>query len=103
MSDEAEDSEVRDEGEGGEADVNAERYLEYCRRMGVRPKFSGNWQKANDPRGNFIHDKGFWKLLIDRRMYECRHREGANPSKYCSRKASYRSTPLSIHHVRCIQ
>ena len=46
--------------------------------MGVRPKFSGNWQKASDPRGNFIHDKGFWKLLIDRRMYECRHREGAN-------------------------
>ena len=38
--------------------------------MGVRPKFSGNWQKANDPRGNFIHDKGFWKLLIDRRMYD---------------------------------
>ena len=52
------------------ADVNAERYLEYCRRMGVRPKFSGNWQKASDPRGNFIHDKGFWKLLIDRRMYD---------------------------------
>ena len=51
MSDEAEDSEVRDEGEGGEADVNAGRYLEYCRRMGVRPKFSGNWQKANDPQG----------------------------------------------------
>ncbi len=39
--------------------------------MGVRPKFSGNWKSPQDPRGNFIHDKGFWKLLIDRRMYDC--------------------------------
>ena len=57
------------------ADVNSERYLEYCRRMGTRPKFCGNW-RGETPKfdaGYFIDDKGYWKLLIDRRMYD---REG---------------------------
>ena len=55
------------------ADVNDERYLEYCRRLGIRPKFSGNW-KAKSVKGrnvgNFVNDPGYWKLLIDRRMYD---------------------------------
>ena len=53
------------------ADVNGRRYAEYCRRLGICPKFSGRlvdgvWEDV----GNFIDDKGYWKLLIDRRMYD---------------------------------
>lgn len=55
------------------ADVNGERYLEYCRRLGHRPKFSGSWDAEKGTRttkvGNFVDSKGYWKLLIDRRMY----------------------------------
>ena len=42
--------------------------------MGYKPKFSGRWgekvteENMND--GNFVHDPGYWKLLIDRRMYD---------------------------------
>lgn len=55
------------------ADVNGERYLEYCRRLGHRPKFSGSWDAEKGTRttkvGNFVDSRGYWKLLIDRRMY----------------------------------
>ena len=54
------------------ADVNGQRYVEYCRRLGVKPKFSGIDGKAG-AYGNFVDDSGYWKLLIDRRMYD---REG---------------------------
>ena len=53
------------------ADVNGERYLEYCRRMGFRPKFCGIADGKRGDTGNFVNDKGYWKLLIDRRMYKC--------------------------------
>ena len=42
--------------------------------MGYKPKFIGRWgdkvteENMND--GNFVHDPGYWKLLIDRRMYD---------------------------------
>ena len=54
------------------ADVNGERYLEYCRRLGFRPKFTGKWGDGNKwtNEGNFAEDHGYWKLLIDRRMYD---------------------------------
>lgn len=54
----------------GTADVNGARYLEYCRRLGKKPKFVGklDGNPAKDF-GNFSGDKGYWKLLIDRRMY----------------------------------
>lgn len=54
------------------AKVNGARYLEYCRRLGRKPKFSGRWD-TEDPAaqnvGNFMDSDGYWKLLIDRRMY----------------------------------
>ena len=54
-----------------EADINGERYIEYCRRLGFSPKFSGNHEGANPNEfGNFTNDKGYWKLLVDRRMYD---------------------------------
>ena len=41
-----------------EADENGRRFREYCESIGLEPRFP---QFANDP--------GYWKLLIDRRMY----------------------------------
>ena len=54
------------------ADVNGERYLEYCRRLGFKPKFCGKLDGKAEGNGNFTDNKGFWKLLIDRRMYDTR-------------------------------
>ena len=60
--------------EGGRietADENGERYLEYCRRLGHKPKFTGGYVKKTDTHyGNFAGMPGYWKLLIDRRMYD---------------------------------
>ena len=56
------------------ADINTARYIEYCRRLGIKPKFVGKLDgKPEGDFGNFLNDKGAWKLLIDRRMYD---REG---------------------------
>ncbi|MBR1387289.1 MAG: hypothetical protein IJ553_02635 [Alloprevotella sp.] len=54
------------------AGVNNGRYIEYCRRMGVRPKFSGVWggEEGHRSTGDFTDCEGYWKLLIDRRMYD---------------------------------
>ncbi len=53
------------------ADINGVRYLEYCRRLGVKPKFSGKLDGNQEKDfGNFVDDRGFWKVLIDRRMYD---------------------------------
>lgn len=40
------------------ADENGRRFVEYCERMGIIPRFS-----------QFKDDPGYWKLLIDRPMY----------------------------------
>lgn len=54
----------------GNADINGQRYVEYCRRLGVKPKFSGVDGGSASEYGNFVDDAGYWKLLIDRRMYD---------------------------------
>ena len=41
-----------------QADENGRRFVEYCERMGIIPRFS-----------QFKDDPGYWKLLIDRPMY----------------------------------
>lgn len=48
-----------------DADENGRRYLEYCEQLGVKPKFSGDAKGKHD----FREYPGYWKLLIDRRMY----------------------------------
>ena len=54
----------------GTADINGVRYLEYCRRLGYKPKFCGKLDgKPENDYGNFTDDRGYWKVLIDRRMY----------------------------------
>ena len=40
------------------ADVNGKRFVEYCESLGMVPRFS-----------QFKDDPGYWKLLIDRPMY----------------------------------
>ncbi|MBQ4253080.1 MAG: hypothetical protein II704_08540, partial [Erysipelotrichaceae bacterium] len=71
------------------ADENGRRFIEYCQAMGVVPRFSGVWDAKNKTvkNGNFAGavydstgkitgydpnkmDKGYWKLLIDRKMYD---------------------------------
>lgn len=47
------------------ADENGRRYLAYCETLGVKPKFSGDSNGNHD----FTGYDGYWKLLIDRRMY----------------------------------
>lgn len=41
------------------ADINGKRFVEYCEELGLDPRFS-----------QFKDDPGYWKLLIDRRMYD---------------------------------
>lgn len=53
-----------------QADQNGERFKEYCATMGIVPRFSGEDSQGKKVNyGNFANDKGYWKLLIDRRMY----------------------------------
>lgn len=47
------------------ADINGKRYIDWCEALDVKPKFSGDADGNHD----FRNDKGYWKLLIDRRMY----------------------------------
>ncbi len=50
--------------------INGARYMEYCRRLGYKPKFCGKLDgKPETDFGNFTEDAGYWKTLIDRRMY----------------------------------
>lgn len=64
------------------ADINSQRFIDYCQMMGVVPRFSGltksdGTEYANfsgrsvDENGNVTYNpvKGYWKLLIDRSMY----------------------------------
>ena len=52
------------------ADENGERFKEYCRTLGLIPRFSGmNSGGENVGYGDFSNDPGYWKLLIDRKMY----------------------------------
>lgn len=41
-----------------DADQNGRRFQEYCASLGIQPRFQ-----------QFANDTGYWKLLIDRRMY----------------------------------
>lgn len=56
-----------------EADQNGERFKEYCASMGIIPRFSGMILDSGKLQqvgfGDFSNDAGYWKLLIDRRMY----------------------------------
>lgn len=52
------------------ADENGDRFKEYCRTLGLIPRFSGiNSSGENVGFGDFSNDPGYWKLLIDRKMY----------------------------------
>lgn len=56
------------------ADVNGFRFQEYCESMGIIPRFSGVTNASTGVTyGRFVQDSGYWKLLIDRSMFENRY------------------------------
>lgn len=75
-----------------EADQNGDRFRDYCARMGIIPRFTGKTVKGGKvvdamttlpdgskvAFGDFSKDKGYWKLLIDRKMYNNRYDENGN-------------------------
>ena len=64
------------EGDYDSADMNGETFRAYCASMGVIPRFSGINSKGERVNfGDFTKDKGYWKLLIDRSMYENKYNE----------------------------
>lgn len=65
------------------ADENGERFKEYCRTLGLIPRFSGmNSIGENVGYGDFSNDPGYWKLLIDRKMYNNVYDAGGNWTGY---------------------
>lgn len=88
------------------ADINSQRFIEYCQMLGVIPRFSGltktegkgknarTVEYANfsgrsvDENGNVTYNpvKGYWKLLIDRSMY---HRVYDENGKIVPEKSKY--------------
>ena len=66
-----------------EADENGRRFMEYCESIGKVPRFSGVNSKGEQVGfGDFTKDKGYWKLLIDRRMYNNVYDENGNWTGY---------------------
>lgn len=62
-----------------QADQNGERFKQYCETLGIVPRFSGvDSDGKNVGFGDFTNAKGYWKLLIDRRMYENVYDENGN-------------------------
>lgn len=61
------------------ADGNGENFKSYCASMGIIPRFSGmNADGEVVDHGNFADKKGYWKLLIDRKMYKNRYDSKGN-------------------------
>ena len=62
-----------------EADQNGERFKQYCASMGIIPRFSGKDSDGKDVGfGDFTKNKGYWKLLIDRPMYNNKYDADGN-------------------------
>lgn len=54
-----------------DADQNGENFKAYCKSLGIIPRFSGLDADGKDVgHGNFTDAPGYWKLLIDRKMYK---------------------------------
>lgn len=71
-----------------DADENGKRFVRYCESLGLQPRFS-----------EFKNDPGYWKLLIDRRMY---NRDGTyhHPQTVDVTKIKTSDIPLSVSAVR---
>ena len=66
-----------------EADKNGDRFKEYCASMGIIPRFSGKDSEGKSVGyGDFSNDKGYWKLLIDRPMYDNTYDSDGNWTGY---------------------
>lgn len=52
------------------ADVNGQRFVDYCHSLGYHPRFGGYTSKGiYKAEYDFTKESGYWKTLIDRRMY----------------------------------
>ena len=53
-----------------EAKGNGDAFQEYCKSLGLIPRFSG-WAKGKySSKNDFTKNDNYWKLLIDRKMYD---------------------------------
>lgn len=69
------------------ADDNGRRFSEYCAELGYMPRFSGYNSKDGKYNEEFDfylngEQRGYWKLLIDRSMYENTYDENGNWTGY---------------------
>ena len=51
------------------ADDNGKAFVDYCKLLGLRPRFSGWANGSHNKAKDFSVLPGYWKTLIDRRMY----------------------------------
>ena len=79
------------------ADRNGQIFQDYCASLGVIPRFSGKDSKGKDLGfGNFTKDKGYWKLLIDRKMYENTYDANGNWTGYGKYRDQKKVTTTNI-------
>ena len=79
------------------ADRNGQIFQDYCASLGVIPRFSGKDSKGKDLGfGNFTKDKGYWKLLIDRKMYENTYDADGNWTGYGKYRDQKKVTTTNI-------
>lgn len=71
-----------------DADENGKRFARYCESLGLKPRFE-----------QFKDDPGYWKLLIDRRMY---NRDGTyhHPQTVDVTRIKTSDIPLNVSAVR---
>ena len=75
-----------------QADGNGENFKSYCASMGIVPRFSGiNADGEIVDHGNFADKKGYWKLLIDRKMYKNTYTTNENGEKVWTGYGEYRN------------
>lgn len=93
------------------ADRNGEIFKDYCKSLGVIPRFSGlngkgervfyegkdaNGKKYKEYYGDFSNDKGYWKLLIDRKMYNNTYDDNGNWNGYGTYRDQKKVTTTNI-------
>ena len=55
-----------------EAKANGDAFIAYCESLGLNPRFNGKAKGKYDAAADFTKNNNYWKLLIDRKMYDNR-------------------------------
>lgn len=75
-----------------DADQNGENFKSYCASLGIIPRFSGiDADGKTLDHGDFSNDPGYWKLLIDRKMYSNKYTTDENGNKVWVGYGKYRN------------